>query len=130
MAGRYGVWALTAVVAAGLSVSGATAAGASTSPSPIAVPETVAAVEFAVPAVPAEAVSAPTVRVASTTVAGPASDLDRDAITETPTAEVPTADTESLQATPLIMMGGLAMLGFAILLVVRSGSTRQVDETE
>jgi BRCT domain type II-containing protein len=127
MAGRYGVWALTAVVAAGLSVGGATAAGASTSPSPIAAPETVAAAEFAVPA---EAVSAPTVRVASTTVAGPASDLDRDAITETPTAEVPTADTESLQATPLIMMGGLAMLGFAILLVVRSGSTRQVDETE
>jgi hypothetical protein len=127
MAGRYGVWALTAVVAAGLSVGGATAAGASTSPSPIAAPETVAAAEFAVPA---EAVSSPTVRSESTAVAGPASDLDRDAITETPTAEVPTADTESLQATPLIMMGGLAMLGFAILLVVRSGSTRQVDETE
>jgi hypothetical protein len=102
MAGRYGVWAITVVVAASLSVGGAAAAVASTGPS--------------------------AGHIASTASAGGASDVNRHAVTETPTAEVPSADTESTQATPLIMMAGLAMLGFAILLVVRSGSTRQIDD--
>jgi hypothetical protein len=127
VAGRYVVWTVTlAVGVAGLGVGGTTAAAASTidsSPTSVAVGALDDSFDAAA-LIHAESHTPGTVPV----------ERERSAVTETPvetpTAEVPTAGTETTQGSPLIMMGGLAMLAFAILLVVRSGSTRKTAEDQ
>ncbi|MET0990047.1 MAG: hypothetical protein ABWY54_05320 [Glaciihabitans sp.] len=108
MAGRYGGWA-AAVVAASVCIG--------------AVPATAA---VASPATDYETVSwAVETRADETGVIdrGPAS------VPETPAAVEPVADGSSPTFTPMIMATGLVFLGGAILLVVRAGSTRRVDES-
>lgn len=120
VAGRYGVWVVTAVVASAcFGVGGATAAAAS----PINVLE--------LSAVETSAVETTISQGAVTAAVDADGDHTRSTtVPEAPTTEVPVAGSSTPTYTPAIMVTGLVFLGVAILMVVRSGSTREVDETE
>lgn len=142
MAGRYGVWVVTAVVAtAYLGVAGVAAAVASpldAVQSSISQHESATIVDAAAAveplAVESEVVESATVE--SATVGGAAPDgADAEqpgptSVPETPAADVPVAESSSPTYTPVIMVTGMVFLGVAILIVVRSGSTRHVEEPE
>jgi hypothetical protein len=102
VAGRYGVWAIAAIVATVCVGAGPVTAAVA---SPVNESVTWSLEAFAVEP-------------------GPAS------VPETPSADVPVAEESSPTYTPAIMLTGLVFLGGAILLVVRAGSTRQVEEPQ
>lgn len=108
MAGRYGVWAVAAVAATVCIGAGPVTA-----------------------AVASPATDYETVSWAVETRADETSVIDRGpaSVPETPAAVEPVAGASPPAFTPMIMVTGLVFLGGAILLVVRAGSTRRVDES-
>jgi hypothetical protein len=123
VAGRYVVW--TIAVATGVGCLGAVGTTAAVASTIAPAPSSVSAV-----AVDDSFDAAALIHAESHTPGTAPTVSENGVVTETPAEEVPTAGTETTQGSPLVMMGGLAMLGFAILLVVRSGSTRQVGENQ
>lgn len=129
MAGRYGVWVVTAVVAtAYLGVAGVAAAVAS----PLDAVESSISQQESATTVDAAAVESAGADLATAELAGaePAEQPGPTSVPETPAADVPIAGSSSPTYTPVIMVTGMVFLGVAILIVVRSGSTRHVEESE
>lgn len=126
MVGRYGVWVVTTVVASAcLGVSGSTAAVASPG---IGVTPSMSQ-QASVPAgTYAAGVSAAGAHTA--VLHGEGAEPGPTSVPETPSADVPVAGASEASYTPTILMAGLVFLGAAILMVVRAGSTRQIDEPQ
>ena len=118
MSGRYGRWVIVAVVAtAYLGVGGATAAAAS----PISAGE----MSWSDGAT-ATTVGSSSVASNSIVVAEPEATPSPDA----PAADVPVTTGAVPAHTSIILVIGLLFLGAAILLMVRSGSAREVDDSQ
>jgi hypothetical protein len=117
VSGLSGVWVVTAVVAtAYLGVGGVTAAAASPS--------------NGVQTSTSHSVSITTVASATAVVIADVDETSPTSVPEAPAADLPVAGSSTPPYTPAIMMTGMVFLGVAILMVVRSGSARQVEEPE